>query len=123
MLGRTLKDIEQNDPALFGHLLENFVATELLKQIAEPIHQAGLHHFRTGEGREVDFVIEFSDQKLVGIEVKAADSVSLHDCTGLLELQQLAGKDFVRGCILYRGKQILKVSDKIWALPISTLWE
>lgn len=123
MQGRTVKDIEQSDPNLFGHILENFVATELLKQMAEPLHQSGLHHFRTGDGREVDFVIEFSDQKLVGIEVKAADTVTLQDCAGLLELQTLAGQDFVQGCVLYRGKQILKIADKIWALPISSLWE
>lgn len=123
MLGLNLKDVGQSDPNLFGHLLENFVATELLKQIAQPIHQAGLHHFRTSEGREVDFVIEFPDQKIVGIEVKAADSVSSQDCAGLRELEQLASKDFVAGCVLYRGKHILKIGDKIWALPISVLWE
>jgi predicted AAA+ superfamily ATPase len=122
MLGRTVKDIEQSDPHLFGHILENFVATELLKQIAEPLHQSGLHHFRTGDGREVDFVIEFSDQRLVGIEVKASDTVTLQDCAGLLELQTLAGQDFMQGCVLYRGKKILKIADKIWALPMSVLW-
>jgi predicted AAA+ superfamily ATPase len=122
MLGCRLADIEKNDPNLFGHLLENFVATELLKQIAEPIHQAGLYHFRTGDGREVDFVIEFSDQKLVGIEVKSSDKVSLKDCAGLLELQEKTGSDFVMGCVLYRGQHILKMSDKLWALPMSVLW-
>jgi len=122
MLGRDLKDIEQSDPNLFGHLLENFVATELLKQLAEPLHQSGLHHFRTGEGKEVDFVVEFPDGKIVGIEVKAADVVTKQDCAGLMELQDIAGKDFAQGCILYRGKQILKITDKIWAVPMSQLW-
>lgn len=122
MLGRSLKDIEKSDPSLFGHILENFVATELLKQIAEPVHQSGLHHFRTSDGYEVDFVIEFNDRKLVGIEVKAADTVTLKDCAGLQELKIAAGGDFTCGCVLYRGKQILKIADKIWALPISLLW-
>jgi len=123
MLGRTLTDIERSDTSLFGHLLENFVATELLKQRAEPIHQAGLHHFRTSDGREVDFVIEYPDQKIAGIEVKAADSVSLRDCAGLLELAALAGGNFTHGCLLYRGKHVLKITDTIWALPLSCLWE
>lgn len=123
MLGRSLGDIEKSDPNLFGHLLENFVATELLKQIAEPLYLSGLYHFRTGEGKEVDFVVEFSDQKLVGIEVKSADQVSISDCGGLLKLQEMAGEDFVQGCILYRGKYILKITDKIWALPVSSLWQ
>ncbi len=122
MLGNSLKDIEKNDPQLFGHLLENFVVLELLKQISEPIHQSGLYHFRTGEGKEVDLVIEYSDQKLLGIEVKASDQVSLKDCAGLFELQKLVPKDFLMGCVLYRGREIMKISDKIWALPISLLW-
>ncbi len=122
MLGRDLEDIEKSDPNLFGHLLENFVATELLKQISQPLHQSDLHHFRTGEGKEVDFVVEFPDGKVVGIEVKSADVVTKQDCAGLLELQDIAGKDFAQGCILYRGKQILKIADKIWAIPMSELW-
>lgn len=122
MIGRDLDNIEQSDPILFGHLLENFVATELLKQIAQPMHQSGLHHFRTSDGKEVDFVIEFPDQKIVGIEVKASDVVTKQDCAGLLELQSLAKDDFAQGCVLYRGKHILKITDKIWALPISMMW-
>jgi predicted AAA+ superfamily ATPase len=123
LLGRTLKDIEQSDPGLLGHVLENFVATELIKQIAQPIHQAGLYYFRTADGREVDFVIEFPDQQIVGIEVKAAETLTSQDWAGLQELQNLAGRDFAQGCILYRGRQILKISDKIWALPLSVLWQ
>lgn len=123
LLGLRLQDVLEKDPNLFGHLLENFVATELLKQLQEPIHQAGLYHFRTIDGREVDFVIEFPNQTCVGIEVKASDSVSLDNCKGLLELQNMTNKDFLMGCILYRGRQILKLHEKIWALPISVLWQ
>lgn len=122
LTGRTLGDVARSDPGLFGHLLENFVATELLKQAAASLQQSGLHHFRTSDGKEVDFVIEFPDQTLVGIEVKAADTVSLGDCAGLVALQQVAGRDFAQGCILYRGRQRLKMTEKIWALPLSTLW-
>lgn len=122
MLGRSLRDIEKSDPGLFGHLLENFVATELLKQRGEPLHQSGLHHFRTGDGREVDFVIEFPDQNIIGIEVKSSDRVSIQDCAGLQELQLIAGDNFAHGCVLYRGKQVMKLADKIWALPMSLLW-
>ena len=54
--------------------------------------------------------------------MKASDTVTLQDCAGLLELQTLAGQDFMQGCVLYRGKKILKIADKIWALPMSVLW-
>lgn len=123
MLRRNLRDIEKNDPILFGHLVENFVAIEILKQLGKPLDQAALYHFRTSDGREVDFVMEYPGQKIAGIEVKTADSVTLQDCAGLLELQALVGEDFLAGVILYRGKHILKVKDRIWALPLSVLWE
>lgn len=122
MLRQDLKAIEKNDPILFGHLVENFVAVELLKQIGKPLEQASLYHFRTGDGKEVDFVIEFPHQKVAGIEVKTTDSITLQDCAGLLELQSLTTDDFIVGVVLYRGNHILKMKDKIWALPLSMLW-
>ncbi len=122
LLGRSLQSIMASDLTLFGHLVENFVATELLKQLSESASPAGLFHFRTGQGKEVDFVVEFADHTLLGIEVKTADSVSLRDCVGLIELQALAGNDFVRGCVLYRGRHVVKLADKIWAVPLAALW-
>lgn len=82
-----LQRIVIRDPHLFGHVLENFVAGELLKQLAYFGHQADLLHFRTSDNKEVDFVLQKPDGALAGIEVKARDNVNPEDFKGLKELQ------------------------------------
>src|SRR6185369_13260530 len=56
----------------FGHLLETFVVTELLKQASWADWVAGVGHWRTTPGdEEVDLVVEREDGMIVAFEVKA----------------------------------------------------
>ena len=48
-----LETIAVRDAHIFGHVLENFVATELLKQLAYFEHSVNLLHFRTSDNKEV----------------------------------------------------------------------
>jgi predicted nucleotidyltransferase len=41
----------------------------------------------------------------------------------LRALAETAGKKFAGGVVLYLGEQRLPFADKLWALPISALWE
>jgi predicted AAA+ superfamily ATPase len=118
-------DIEKanlNDPHLFGHILENFVATELLKQLSSSTEKAELYHFRTSDGKEVDFVLEAPNGQLSAIEVKGRDAVSEHDFKGLKELRKQTKDDFICGIVLYRGNKVIPFSDNMWAIPIATMW-
>ena len=94
-----LSDLEKNRPELFGHVLENFVATELLKLMTFRDDKIDLFHFRTSDNKEVDFVLEKPNGQLVAIEVKQRDSVSKSDFKGLEELQNITGDDFVCGVV------------------------
>lgn len=120
-LGVDLDGLRQANPPLFGRVVENFVATELIKQLAV-MNDGTLHHFRTHDHHEVDFVIERRNGKLIGIEVKAASAVSAADFTGLRMLKEAAGSDFVRGIVLYLGKETLPFGDDIVAMPFESLW-
>lgn len=122
LLQYEIDDLEKNRPELFGHVVENFVATELLKLIAHNDHNLSLLHFRTGDNKEVDFVLEKSNGQLVGIEVKTNDNVTKNDFKGLKELQALSSHDFACGIVLYRGKDVVPFGPKLWAVPISNLW-
>lgn len=117
-----LSDLEKNRPELFGHVLENFVATELLKLMTFRDDKMDLFHFRTSDNKEVDFVLEKPNGQLVAIEVKQRDSVSKSDFKGLEELQNITGDDFVCGVVLYRGKDVVPFGQNLWAIPISNLW-
>ncbi len=120
--GYVLEDVAQKSPHLFGSIFENFVASELVKQLAWSSSRAQLFHFRTSDNKEVDFVLEQPGGRLAGIEVKARDVVSIDDFNGLKELQSKTGEDFVRGVVLYRGRSIIPFGDKLWAVPVEVLW-
>lgn len=110
------------DPTLLGGLLESFVAGEIARQAAWSRYLPKLFHFRTHTGREVDLVLEDTQGRLVGIEVKATASPTARDVAGLAALAQLAGDRFVRGVLLHTGTAAVPFASNIHALPISVLW-
>jgi len=122
LLQYELRDLETNRPQLFGHVLENFVATELLKLITFRDDKMDLFHFRTSDDKEVDFVLEKPNGQLTAVEVKKSDNVSKSDFKGLEELQRITGDDFVCGVVIYRGKDVVPFGQNLWAVPISNLW-
>ena len=69
----------------------------------------------------MDFVIENSAGQVVGVEVKAAASISASDLAGLKKLATLASKKFAAGVVLYDGNDTLPIGERLWAVPISTL--
>ena len=123
LLQYNLTDLKNNRPELFGHVLENFVATELLKLVANYRQKLAFLHFRTSDNKEVDFVLEKTNGQLAGIEVKKRDRVDQNDFKGLAELKRLTGEDFVCGIVLYQGKDVVPFGNNLWAVPITNLWE
>jgi len=106
-----------------GPLLETFVVQELRKQAGWSTFDVTPYHFRTAAGEEVDLVLEGPGQAVAGIEVRASANVSQGDFAGLRALAGAAGRNFVRGAVLYLGEQRLPFAENLWALPISTLWK
>lgn len=123
MLGYNIEDIEKNRPELFGHILENFVATELVKLLSFTKTKMQLHNFRTSDGKEVDFVLEKQDGTIFAIEVKKKESVSIDDFKGIKVLEELAKNEFIGGVVLYAGKDIVPFGKNLWAVPYSILWQ
>jgi uncharacterized protein len=119
--GRTLKRLGRDDAAL-GPLLENFVLSELARQTGWSQIAARLHHFRTRDGVEVDAVLEASDGRVAGIEVKSAETVRAEDFRGLRHLASLAGERFHQGVVLYVGDRVLPFGDRLLAAPIDAIW-
>ena len=110
------------EPDLVGPLLENFVATELLKQLPQAAVRARPYHYRSQTGIEVDLVLEAADGRLVGIEVKARRSVEARDFRGLRDLQAGVPDRFRRGVVLYTGPEPVAFGDQLLALPVDALW-
>lgn len=56
------------------------------------------------------------------MEIKAAASVGLNDLRGFKRLASVAGDQFKLGVILYDGIETLPLGNRLWAVPISSLW-
>ena len=113
--------IEKNR-RLLGPLLETFVFTELQKQISWQDRRIALTHYRDKDKVEIDFVLENSRSQLVGIEVKAASTVSSSDFKGLRKLAGIVGDNFHLGVVFYTGERILPFGDRQLAAPVHCLW-
>ena len=122
LLGYDYKTLQTKRPELLGHVIENFVASELLKLISFSSSREKLMFFRTSDGKEVDFILERPNADLIALEIKASDHVSKSDFKGLKELKSHAKEHFITGAVLYQGKDIVPFDDDLWALPIDFLW-
>ena len=108
---------------LLGPLVENFVVMELRKQITWSETHPGIFHFRTLTGQEVDVVLESPAGDGVGFEVKAGRSVDAGDLKGMRVLADQAGKRFIRGVVLYGGREIVPFGSNMHALPLQLVWQ
>lgn len=110
-------------PGLPGHLVETWVAGELLKHLAFSEKGLSLWHYRTQADIEVDFVLEDRLGNLTGIEVKASASVDGSDFRGLRHLQETEPATFSRGIVLYCGREIVAFAERLFAVPLSLWWQ
>lgn len=122
LLDLDLEVVSHTKPELFGHLLENFVATELIKQLSFSETRAELYHFRTSDNKEIDFILEKPDGSIFAIEVKRSELVTADDFRHIRLLQEAVAHDFTGGIVLYMGKDIVPFGKDLWAVPLFSLW-
>lgn len=123
LLDIDLQTVGSTHPILYGRVLENFVAIELQKQLSFSGTQARLYHYRASAGQEVDFILEGPQNTIIGIEVKANTKVSPKDFAHLESLKKDLGTHFQQGIVFYQGTDITAFGEKMWAVPISRLWQ
>jgi uncharacterized protein len=120
LLGLDVDRLE-SDSAMFGLALESYVGMELVKSAAVNAGEPRVMHYRTAKGTEVDFVLEAADGRVVGVEVKAAETVRAQDFKRFELLQESLGERFVRGVVLYGGDRVVPFGDRLAAWPVSLL--
>ena len=114
-----------NDRSLFGHVLETFVFQELQRQASGHEEPHKFFHYREKMDKEteVDIVIRRGAFNLAGVEVKASATINKSDFHGLRRLKATAGKHFACGVLVYNGETSGKIDDKLYAVPLRSLWE
>jgi len=123
MLDLNIEDIAKNKPDVFGHVLENYVATELIKLLSFSETKAKLFHFRTSDGKEVDFILERPDGTVFAVEIKKSESVNIHDFKGIQAFAEITHGEFIGGIVLYSGKEVVPFGKNLWAVPFYILWQ
>ena len=102
--------------------METFVFAELTKLRSVSPDPFIIRHFRDRSGKEIDFVLERYDGRIVGIEVKASASPTAKDAAALRWLRDALGDQFACGIVLHLGQHTVSFGDRILALPASALW-
>jgi uncharacterized protein len=106
----------------FGNLLETFVVGELRKQISWLDEPSASGHWRTHDGDEVDFVVEFDDGRVLAFEVKAKERISGADFKGLRKLSNALGGRLIAGVVLNTGVRSYTFEDRMHVMPLDRLW-
>lgn len=100
-----------------GCFFETFVLHHI-RVLADLLTPRGrLHFWRTRAGQEVDVVVE-QGQRLVALEIKMSDKVGFGDTQGLRLFLQEQPKA-ASGAIIYCGKEVRVLGERIIALPLS----
>ncbi len=109
---------------IYGNLVESFVYSELIKHQSYSDTTINIYHYRDADKKEVDFVLESSDGKVVAIEVKSGSNIKKQYFKGLITLAKTLKNKQFKGIILYGGNQVLpyKVEEfQFWAIPLKIL--
>lgn len=110
------------DDDLAGRTFETFVAMELTKLSGWSEARPTLLHLRDRDHHEVDIVLERANEDIVGVEVKSSATVGPSDFRGLTYLRDRSASRFRAGVVMYAGGATVPFGDRLWAVPISSLW-
>ncbi len=109
------------DVEMPGALLENLVLTHILAWRETVVPRPEVHYWRTHSGAEVDLVIE-RGHRLLPVEVKAARRVRLSDAASLGAFLEEYGRAAPIGILLYGGREVLFLTERILAVPLGVVW-
>jgi len=116
-----LANIENSNE--LGPILEAFVIAEINKQKTWSDTNYNLFHYRDRDNKEVDLVLELDGGKIIAIEIKSSSSFSKKDFAGMKLLRDMLGNRFHCGIVLYTGEEVLPFGDRLFAAPISAIWQ
>ena len=98
-----------------GSFFEQWVGIELWKRL-QYLGQGKLHHLRTKDGAEVDFIIE-REGTLTPIEVKWSEKPTGQDARHLLTFLEEHPKQAKQGYLVCRCSRPAQLHEQITALP------
>jgi uncharacterized protein len=105
---------------MLGAMFESLLALSVRVYAAR--HDASVSHFRTRNGdREVDFIVEGPDRRVVALEAKLNPVPTDADVRHLLWLKDRLGDRLVDMAVLTTGKHAYRRPDGVAVIPASLL--
>jgi uncharacterized protein len=117
-----LAGLDPTTPTEFGGLLKTFVVGEIRKQVSWFNDPVIVGHWRTHDGDEVDYVVEFDNGSILAFEVKANERVAGQDLKGLRTLRDILGDRFIAGIAFSTGTRSYSYEDRVYVMPVDRLW-
>ncbi|MBI2895387.1 MAG: ATP-binding protein [Deltaproteobacteria bacterium] len=109
---RPSADIVAVDP---GSFIEQWVGIELWKRL-QYLREGALHHLRTKDGAEIDWVVEHRG-KIIPIEVKWTERPTAADARHLVTLCEEKPRQAPHGYVVCRCSRPLRLHERVTALP------
>lgn len=110
------------DSDLLGRVLDTFVMAQLRPEVGLSALRPRLYHLRDKDGRhEVDVIGDLATG-VVGIQVKATAAATVEHAKHLVHLRDRLKDHFLAGAVMHTGPGLFRLSERIFALPISSLW-
>ena len=110
-----------NDDQVTGKVLENLVVTEILKHAEWANTPTTAYHYRQRD-EEIDLILENRAGEIAAIEIKATATVNRKDLRPIERLRDARGDRFKAGVVICTTNQTTPLGDRLWALPIASLW-
>ena len=111
------------DGDLLGRLIDSFAVAQIRPELELTSPPPRLYHLRDKQGRhEIDLIAEIAGGDILALEIKATAAPSREDARHLQWLHAELGDRFVAGAVLHTGPSLLRIADRIIAIPICALW-
>jgi predicted AAA+ superfamily ATPase len=111
------------DGDLLGRVIDTFVVSQLRPEAELSSLRPRLYHLREKDGRhEIDLLVELAGGDVLAFEIKATAAPDIADARHLAWLRDRLGQRFLAGAVLHTGPRPFGLGERIFALPICSLW-
>jgi len=118
MAGIHALQVDEREP-LLGAMFETYIAQNLISIVGGRWKEAELYFWSVQGRHEVDFIIE-AGRNCLAIEVKSSARWEKKDLSGL-EAFVNSTPPCVAGILGHNGTEAVRLSEKIWALPLDLI--
>lgn len=111
------------DGRAVGSVIDTFVTAQVRSELTVSEARPTMLHLRQADGRhEVDLMLQGPAGRIVAIEIKAHASPTVDMARHLRWLRGELGDQLAAGVVFHTGPRPFLLDERIWALPIWSLW-